>query len=137
MVEDHVHGDDGTVIAPAVEAEAAVIEAPATGENDVRIAEIEAERDITLAQIQTATPDPEVLETEIAIAEAESTAEFDAAAEIAALREEIAALREGPAVTAEPVVIGQDEPVADEAAPEPHAPHDPPKGKSKKNPWWN
>lgn len=95
-MENHRHGEDGSIIFEEPSPVEEVTEAA------VRIAQIEAERDVTLAKIQAKMVDPEL------------------EAENAALRAELETLRAivsppAPEVDPEPVVIVQADDVAPEA----------------------
>jgi hypothetical protein len=107
-MEDHVHGDDGHVVvadAPDIE----IIEAPSTSSDDVRIAEIQAEKEIALAKLQLKAVEPDL---EIALAAA--------LAEIEALKLAMAPPEPAPIVIEAPEVAEPvSEPVEQESLPEP------------------
>lgn len=99
----------------------------------VRVAEIEAERDVTLARIH-AKADTEISRDELTarIAELEG--------QLAGMSATMAAMAPAPEPEPVPVVVQEPEPepvITEPVTPAPPLVDEAPKGKKKSNPWWS
>ena len=116
------------------DAQVAVAEVEPVAEASVRIAEIEADRDVTIARLGAKT-EREVSESDLRTQVAEMQGV------LAGLVTQLTPTQPEPEPESEPIPIVVDEPEPEPVMPEPVAAAPPivdeaPKGRKKSNPWW-